>query len=276
MSAAEGRRSRTAAVSNFVQALDQVAGLLKLDREEESCRHVNAANLTTGLLLGGWPRLTFVDLVLPESQTWGVRFAVEEIKIVLTHEEVAVESSVLDGISPVHRFVAVYGYGDVDWRTQGAEHRIAQADIEGLGTLAKGVVDDEDGNSLRRFVRGELQSAGGSFVVGTIAGCRVAGRVINAGCCSRRTGASYLQVNVYRRVRRFGGAGGARRKLNGIWPGRWSRRGRGPGRPAPVEGDVSSVGSQKSAPLDSVGGARSRVEDPPPRKVARRRRADRI
>src|SRR5690349_15420205 len=60
----------------------EIARPLKLDRQEERCRHVDSSYLSTSCI--GAARLNLVD---PEGETGSVRFTIEKVEIVLPHEE---------------------------------------------------------------------------------------------------------------------------------------------------------------------------------------------
>src|SRR5690348_44731 len=60
----------------------EIACSLKLDRQEERCRHVDSSDFSTSCISAA--RL---NLVYPEGETGSVRFTIEKVEIVLPHEE---------------------------------------------------------------------------------------------------------------------------------------------------------------------------------------------
>src|SRR5688500_10854384 len=103
--------------------------------------------------------LALVDLILPESQAAGVGGAVQEVKVVLPHEELVVETVLMNRIWTVNRFVTVDGDGDCGRRAQRTSYRLAQSDVEVLLAFAVGVIDNQDRNCLGSFTGGEPQGA---------------------------------------------------------------------------------------------------------------------
>src|SRR5215207_7380348 len=73
---------RDVAEGRLVDAVDEEAGLLELDGEEEGRRRVDALDLAA--LLVGAARL---DVISPEGPARLVRLAVEEVEVVLADEE---------------------------------------------------------------------------------------------------------------------------------------------------------------------------------------------
>src|SRR6266511_2580505 len=103
-SAVQSLRTLGVAISHFVETFNQVASLLKLDREEEGSRDIDTANVAALL------REALVDLVLPEIETALIGHAVKEVKIVLAHVEVAAEIGIPDRVWPVDSFITVDCY----------------------------------------------------------------------------------------------------------------------------------------------------------------------
>src|SRR6266436_2736919 len=82
MRSADARCAARIAVSGFVDALDQITGLLKFDRKKISRRDVDA--LGVDALLVSTARS---DLVIPKIPSAQIRKSAEEIKVVLTDVE---------------------------------------------------------------------------------------------------------------------------------------------------------------------------------------------
>src|SRR5437016_4897982 len=69
-------------VSGFVEAFDQIAGLLEFNRQEERGRGVDALQLTAGCVGS-----TRFDVVGPETYATRVSLAIQKIEIVLPYKE---------------------------------------------------------------------------------------------------------------------------------------------------------------------------------------------
>ncbi len=78
MRAIEGRVGKRIAVSDFVHALDEIAGLLKFNREKVSCRDIDALQINAGLISSAGSYL-----VGPEVPAALVRLAIEKVVLVL-------------------------------------------------------------------------------------------------------------------------------------------------------------------------------------------------
>src|SRR5258706_12764851 len=70
-------------VRSLIHAFDQIARLLKFDRKEEGARDIDSLQLDALLI-----DTTGINLISPEGKTTRVRFAVEKIEILLSHEKV--------------------------------------------------------------------------------------------------------------------------------------------------------------------------------------------
>ncbi len=89
---------------------------MELDRQEEGSTNINLAQFATFL------SDTLVNLIFPESKSRSICLAIEEVHVMLPHEEIFVEAGVFDRIWTIHTFVTVDRHSDDCWRTQrGAE-----------------------------------------------------------------------------------------------------------------------------------------------------------
>ena len=75
------RKVWTSPVSGAVESIHQSAGPLELNREEVSSRNVHAFPLDAALVSA-----TSDYLIAPEVEAGFIRFAIQEIKVVLPHE----------------------------------------------------------------------------------------------------------------------------------------------------------------------------------------------
>ena len=187
------------AVSHFVEALNQVARLLKLNRQEEGCRDIDAASLTTLLRVCEAARqgyaLAFIKLIRPEIQSAAVWRAVEEVEVVLSHKEGIIEAGVINWVRPVNGFVAVYRNDHRDWRSDRASISTTQIDLKLLSSLAKRVVNGKDRDSCRSFTGGEMQGADRSLIIPPLAGINIAGRVVDGRRLRRVTSAGDKNIS---------------------------------------------------------------------------------
>ena len=74
-------RASVIAVGRLVNSFDQVARFLEFDRQKECGRGVDAPDFATANI-----GAAHIDVVYPKVQTGGVRFAVQEIQVLLTHK----------------------------------------------------------------------------------------------------------------------------------------------------------------------------------------------
>src|SRR5205814_887661 len=79
--AATRRRSARVAISHFVHALNQITCLLKFNRQEVSCRDVDALQINADLI--GTAGSNLID---PKCQTIRVRRSIEKVVIVLANK----------------------------------------------------------------------------------------------------------------------------------------------------------------------------------------------
>ena len=80
---------RNGSKGRFVRQISRAASVLKLTGKEESGRDINASDVDAlGVGAAG------CDLVSPESKSPCVRFAIQEIVVVLTHKEARVVDQV--------------------------------------------------------------------------------------------------------------------------------------------------------------------------------------
>src|SRR5436190_2009438 len=121
MRAAERRRSIRITISSLVNALDQITGLLKLDREEEGGRDVDSFRLDARLIGAAGS-----DLIGPEGEARSVGLTIEKIVIVLADKILRVVNHVRRRLGHVIHD----GYDGGCGRGQGGEGGISQADVE--------------------------------------------------------------------------------------------------------------------------------------------------
>src|SRR5260370_6501958 len=131
--------------------MHQIPSLLKLDRQEECCRDVNAFDLYALRV-----STTLCDLTRPEVQSTRVRLSIEKVDIVLPHEEA---SHVYRISRPVCAVVINDRYGRCCRCTQRCARSVAQGDREAFtsNTFGVDVVNDRNRDSLRSFTGGKLQ-----------------------------------------------------------------------------------------------------------------------
>jgi len=96
MRPAKGRGTAAVAISSLIKALNEISGVLKLDREEECCRDVDALNLCALWLQGA-----VFNLASPKVESARVRFAIEKVEVVLSDKE----TGRIDRVSPVGTIV---------------------------------------------------------------------------------------------------------------------------------------------------------------------------
>src|SRR5262252_5420487 len=70
-------------IGRLVSAFDQVAGLLKFDREEESARGTDPLSVTARRI-----GAALIDLIVPEGEAGGVGSPVQKVCILLAHKEI--------------------------------------------------------------------------------------------------------------------------------------------------------------------------------------------
>src|SRR5712692_380242 len=118
----------------------------------------------------------------PAGKSRRVRFAAQEVYVLLPHKEVRV----VDRIGTVRDIVVDNRHGRRRLRAQGRAARTVETDGEGLSAFGIRVIDDGDGESLRRRVAGRPGSsadrvlviaAGRSDAIEDIA-IRQAGRIV--------------------------------------------------------------------------------------------------
>src|SRR5882757_4467066 len=102
--------------------MHQIARLLKLDRQEECCRHIDSFDLYALRVCA-----TLCDLTRPEVQATRVRLSIEKIHIVLPHEEA---SHVYRISRPVGAVVINDRYCRCCWCTQHCARSVRQGDRE--------------------------------------------------------------------------------------------------------------------------------------------------
>src|SRR5207237_613299 len=127
MRATNSRHAAGVTISSLVQALDEIAGLLKFNRNKVSCGSVDALDFRARRL-----RRAVIDVVGPEIPAALIRLAIEEVVIVLAHKEARI-------IDQVRRW-ASRSIGDSHSCRRGcyqpgAASRIRQAHRKSFGAL---------------------------------------------------------------------------------------------------------------------------------------------
>src|SRR6478672_3213390 len=134
-------------------------GILELDRKEECSRDIDPLDVNTRLRAG-----TRIDFVLPERITGRIRFAIEEVEVMLPDEE----RGVVDWVRGRRPGVVV---GDRDLGGAGTSKAsasagdIAQVQINRLIVFVEVVVNDQYGERFARLARREAQRSFRDFVV---------------------------------------------------------------------------------------------------------------
>src|SRR5437016_11043391 len=82
MRAADRGRTSRVSVSGFVEAFDQIAGLLEFNGKKERCGNIDSLNLDALLIV-----TTGRYLLRPKSETIRIGFAIQKVKIVLAHKK---------------------------------------------------------------------------------------------------------------------------------------------------------------------------------------------
>src|ERR1700755_3065020 len=132
-----------------MKTVDEVARLLKLDRQEEGRRDVDALHLSTARPLGGGALHALFKLPLPEGEAVGVRQAVEKVRVVVADEAVRVERSVFNRASSGRSVVRIYPDCGRRSCAEGEADRVRERDEERLLPFLISVVGDEDDERLR-------------------------------------------------------------------------------------------------------------------------------
>ncbi len=143
----------------FIEPVDKVTALLKLNREEKGSGDVDAFDLNALRIAAA-----ISNLVSPKIEATRVRLAIKKVQIVLTNKELRV----VNRVCPVHRFVVVDRNENRTWRTQhyAAAARITQRDDEAFAaSFSIGVVDDWYRDSGEALAGCEMQTACGRHVV---------------------------------------------------------------------------------------------------------------
>lgn len=105
---------------------------MKFDRDEERRRGIDALHIDALLIAAAG-----TNCVRPEVETALIGLPVQEVDVVLTHEEAGVVDWVRTSVCVVICNYYVRGR----WRTQTGARRIAQHDAEGLSTFRIRVIN---------------------------------------------------------------------------------------------------------------------------------------
>src|SRR6266849_1842900 len=85
MRPSDSTRTRGVIVSGFVQTLDQISRVLKLDRRKERRGSVDALDLNTSRVAAASR-----DAAVPESKAVGIRHSTKEINVLLLHVKIRI------------------------------------------------------------------------------------------------------------------------------------------------------------------------------------------
>src|SRR5439155_4740058 len=153
---AQCRQPARIAESCFINALDQIVGLLEFDRQIESGRDVNPPQLNASLIAAARG-----NLIRPEVEAALIRLAIQKIEIMHAHKE----TWGIDRIWAGGHVIVSDRDGRYRWRSQRSANRIAEISRESLWPFQVRVIDDECRDGLGRFARRESHSRQTRFVI---------------------------------------------------------------------------------------------------------------
>src|SRR5262245_24275439 len=120
MRAAERRRAGSVTISNLVEALNEITGLLKFDGEEERRRHIDTPYFVALNVVAAGS-----NLVSPEVPAALIRLSIQKVVIVLPHQI----PNIVDRVGRQTGVVVSNRYHRRKWRCQdGATRWIRKID----------------------------------------------------------------------------------------------------------------------------------------------------
>src|SRR5262245_27297976 len=156
MSGGKSRVSRHLAISGLVDALDQVAGVLKLNREKERSRDIDPPRFDAARVVA-----TGRDLIRPELKPRSVRLAIKKVVIVLADKILRIVYRVCGRLGCI-----VNNRNGRDGRPSETDSgRIAESDAEGFVAFYERIFINQNRKRPGCLTRGKAQSAEGFDVV---------------------------------------------------------------------------------------------------------------
>src|SRR5438477_10001175 len=222
MRAARGRRAVSVGVCRLVEALHQITGLLKFNRQKVRSRNVDAFQLNACLIAAAG-----CNLIGPESQAARIRLTTEKVDVVNAHEN----TCLIDRVGSGRGFIIGDGNRGRARRTEGYSDGIAEGDGEVFSSFGVRIIDNRNQNLFGSVTGGEPQRPQGRLVIATRGGLpgdltaliqarTVAGCVVNGECAggASRTRHGYGQApDAFR-----SGISGRAELHGGCWCWRWS------------------------------------------------------